>query len=54
MIDYETERDEAEAIDTNNILKGGRTRGAEPTGTYTEPSDVEGLPGPDNGTSSVR
>ena len=49
-----TERDDSEAIDKGNILDGGRTRGAKPTGTYTEPGDDEGLPGPDDGTSGMR
>ena len=49
------ERDEAEAIDTDNIMPGKRTRGAaKPSGTYREPGDEEGLPGPEDGTSSVR
>ena len=47
------ERDEADAIDKSNILKGGRTRGAKPSGQYTEPGDEEGLPGPEDGTSST-
>lgn len=47
------EQDEAEAIDKSNILKGGRTRGAEPSGSYVEPGDEEGLPSND-GTSAVR
>jgi hypothetical protein len=47
------EQDEAEAIDESNIIKG-RTRHAKPTGTYREPGDEEGLPGPDDGTSSTR
>ncbi|SLM39741.1 hypothetical protein LPUS_10345 [Lasallia pustulata] len=45
-------RDDAEAIDQSNILNGGRTRGAKPTGTYREPGDEEGLPAND-GTSST-
>ena len=49
------ERDEKEAIDKSNILKGDRTRHAtKPAGTYREPGDEEGLPGPDDGTSNVR
>ncbi|MCJ1360976.1 hypothetical protein MMC16_000071 [Acarospora aff. strigata] len=54
--DEQLERDDAEAIDKSNIIKkGGRTRGAgKPSGTYTEPGDEEGLPGPDDGTSAVR
>ena len=45
------ERDDAEAIDESNIV-GGRTRGAKPSGGYTEPGDEEGLP-TDDGTSST-
>lgn len=48
-----TEQDETEAIDKSNIVKGGRTRGAHPTGSYTEPGYEEGLPSND-GTSAVR
>ena len=48
------ERDDAEAIDESNIIGGGRTRGAKPSGTYREPGDEEGLPGPEDGTSSTR
>ena len=45
-------RDDAEAIDRDNILDE-RTRGAgKPRGTYTEPGDEEGLPA-DDGTSSA-
>ncbi|PQE04388.1 histone chaperone CHZ domain-containing protein [Rutstroemia sp. NJR-2017a BVV2] len=51
--DKALEQDEAEAIDESNIIKG-RTRHAKPTGTYREPGDEEGLPGPDDGTSSTR
>ncbi|KAM3065068.1 hypothetical protein ACMFMG_006170 [Clarireedia jacksonii] len=51
--DKALERDEAEAIDENNIIKG-RTRHAKPIGTYREPGDEEGLPGPEDGTSSTR
>ncbi len=47
------EQDEAEAINKTNILKGGRTRGAKPEGTYAEPGDEEGLPAND-GTSGTR
>ncbi|MCJ1266287.1 hypothetical protein MMC22_006170 [Lobaria immixta] len=46
-------RDDAEAIDESNIISGGRTRGAKPTGGYAEPGDEEGLPGPEDGTSST-
>lgn len=45
-------KDEDEAIDKSNII-GERTRGAKPAGSYTEPGDEEGLPGPDDGTSAV-
>ena len=47
------ERDDKEAIDKSNIIKGDRTRHAKPAGTYKEPGDEEGLPGPDDGTSAV-
>ena len=43
-------RDDADAIDQNNVIGGGRTRGAKPTGGYAEPGDEEGLP-TDDGTS---
>lgn len=46
-------KDDAEAIDPSNIIEG-RTRGAKPAGGYTEPSDEEGLPGPEDGTSNIR
>jgi len=46
-------RDDTEAISHDNIIDGGRTRGAKPSGAYTEPSDEEGLPAND-GTSSTR
>ncbi|RQM04613.1 hypothetical protein DH86_00004082, partial [Scytalidium sp. 3C] len=53
--DRALDQDEQEAIDKQNILRGGRTRGAKPTGPgYNEPGDEEGLPGPDDGTSSTR
>lgn len=45
-------KDEDEAIDKSNII-GDRTRGAKPAGSYSEPGDEEGLPGPDDGTSAV-
>lgn len=48
------ERDDKEAIDKSNIIKGDRTRHAKPVGTYKEPGDEEGLPGPDDGSSAVR
>lgn len=34
-------------MDESHILKGVRTRGAKPTGRYTEPGDEEGLPDDD-------
>ena len=46
-------RDDSDAIDKSNIIDG-RTRGAKPSGGYTEPSDEAGLPGPEDGTSSTR
>ncbi|KAL8738275.1 MAG: hypothetical protein Q9181_000910 [Wetmoreana brouardii] len=45
-------QDDAEAIDQSNTV-GSRTRKAKPAGSYTEPGDEEGLPGPDDGTSRV-
>lgn len=48
-----TEADEKDAIDQSNIINE-RTRGAaKPSGTYREPGDEEGLPGPEDGTSRV-
>ena len=48
-----TEADDKNAIDQSNILDE-RTRGAaKSSGTYQEPGDEEGLPGPDDGTSAV-
>lgn len=44
-------KDDADAIDEKNII-GDRTRGAKPAGGYKEPGDDEGLPGPEDGTSS--
>ena len=44
--------DDKEAINTDNII-GGRTRGSKPSGGYAEPGDEEGLPGPEDGTSST-
>ncbi|KAL2424520.1 hypothetical protein ABEF95_011365 [Exophiala dermatitidis] len=38
------EQDEREAIDKSNIVKGGRTRGAQPTGSYSEGPDEDDLP----------
>jgi len=51
--DKALEQDEAEAIDKSNILKGGRTRGAKPQGSYQEPEGEDDLP-VDDGTSAVR
>jgi len=51
--DQELVRDDEEAINPSNIIKE-RTRGAKPVGAYREPGDEEGLPGPDDGTSSTR
>ncbi|KAK6335430.1 hypothetical protein TWF696_002207 [Orbilia brochopaga] len=50
--DEQLVRDDEEAIDESNIIDS-RTRGAKPRNTYREPGDEEGLPGPDDGTSSV-
>lgn len=51
--DAQLERDDAEAIDTSNIIDE-RTRGAsKEEGAYTDPDDEEGLPEND-GTSSTR
>ena len=44
IVMYSTERDEKEAIDKSNVLKGDRTRHAKPIDTYKEPSDEQGLP----------
>jgi len=52
--DAQLDGDEKEAIDKSNIIGGGKTRGAKPTGTYQEPGDEEGLPGPEDGTSATR
>ncbi|KAI1081883.1 hypothetical protein F5B20DRAFT_578662 [Whalleya microplaca] len=50
--DEQLARDDNEAIDKSNIVKG-RTRGAKPNhGGYREPGDDEGLPVTD-GTSST-
>ena len=47
-------KDDSDAIDQSNVI-GERTRGAKPSGgKYTEPGDEEGLPGPEDGTSSTR
>ncbi|KAF2189530.1 hypothetical protein K469DRAFT_736853 [Zopfia rhizophila CBS 207.26] len=52
--DRTLERDDREAIDRSNVLEG-RTRGAtKKPGTYVEPGDEEGLPGPHDGSSATR
>lgn len=48
---YSIERDDNDAIDTDNIIDD-RTRGAKPREGYAEPGDEEGLPSPEDGTSS--
>ncbi|KAF4456385.1 hypothetical protein F53441_1455 [Fusarium austroafricanum] len=49
--DAQLERDDKDAIDSSNIIEE-RTRGAaQPSGTYQEPGDEEGLPS-DTGRSS--
>ncbi|KAF2872155.1 hypothetical protein BDV95DRAFT_543793 [Massariosphaeria phaeospora] len=51
--DQQLQRDEKDAIDSSNIIEE-RTRGAtKKAGTYAEPGDEEGLPGPDDGTSAI-
>lgn len=45
-------RDDNDAIDQSNVIDE-RTRGAKPSGGYREPGDDEGLPGPEDGTSSA-
>ncbi|GAB7323740.1 hypothetical protein MBLNU13_g07204t1 [Cladosporium sp. NU13] len=51
--DAQLEADEKNAIDQSNIIDE-RTRGAaKSSGTYQEPGDEEGLPGPEDGTSRV-
>ncbi|GAB7350503.1 hypothetical protein MBLNU459_g1097t1 [Dothideomycetes sp. NU459] len=49
--DETLQADEKAAMDESNIMDS-RTRGAKPSGTYTEPGDEEGLP-TDDGTSST-
>ncbi|KAG4421814.1 hypothetical protein IFR04_005064 [Cadophora malorum] len=49
--DEQLARDDNEAIDESNIIDE-KTRHAKPTGSYREPGDEEGLPGPEDGTSS--
>ena len=44
-------KDDADAIDKNNIIDG-RTRGAAPSSGYKEPGDEEGLPGVDDSGAS--
>jgi hypothetical protein len=39
-------RDDKDAIDEDNVIDE-RTRGAKPAGSYREPGDEEGLPGPE-------
>ncbi|KAF8446666.1 hypothetical protein BGX38DRAFT_1271040 [Terfezia claveryi] len=49
------EQDEKEAINTENILGGSRTRyGGRKVAEYREPDDEEGMPPPEDGTSSLR
>jgi len=49
------ERDDKEAINTENIIEGSRTRpGGQKGVNYREPGDEEGMPPPDDGTSSLR
>ncbi|KAF2814438.1 uncharacterized protein BDZ99DRAFT_237570 [Mytilinidion resinicola] len=50
--DEQLVRDDQDAIDKSNIIKD-RTRGLSKQ-NYAEPSDDEGLPGPEDGTSSGR
>ncbi|PIA98210.1 hypothetical protein CB0940_06627 [Cercospora beticola] len=51
--DAQLEKDDRD-VDESNILDS-RTRGAaKQKGTYAEPGDEEGLPGPEDGTSSGR
>jgi hypothetical protein len=48
-----SEADDKNAIDQSNVINE-RTRGAaKSSGTYQEPGDEEGLPGPEDGTSRV-
>ncbi|KAI6708265.1 hypothetical protein JHW43_009220 [Diplocarpon mali] len=49
--DEQLARDDNEAIDKSNIIEE-KTRGAKPRGSYREPGDEEGLPGPEDGMSS--
>lgn len=50
--DEQLARDDKDAIDQSNVLEE-RTRGAKPIGGYREPGDDEGLPRPEDGTSST-
>ncbi|KAF2500624.1 hypothetical protein BU16DRAFT_557080 [Lophium mytilinum] len=50
--DEQLVRDDQDAIDKSNIIED-RTRGAAKE-SYAEPGDEEGLPGPEDGTSSGR
>jgi len=53
-VDTLAAQDERSAIDSNNIIDGGRTRGAaKKAGTYTEPGDEEGMPPASDGTSRI-
>ena len=53
-VDTFAAQDERAAIDPNNIIDGGRTRGAaKKAGTYTEPGDEEGMPSASDGTSRI-
>ncbi|KAB2576526.1 hypothetical protein BFW01_g2892 [Lasiodiplodia theobromae] len=52
--DEQLARDDKEAINEENIVPG-RTRGAtKKAGTYAEPGDEEGIPGPEDGRSAIR
>ncbi|KAF2267954.1 hypothetical protein CC78DRAFT_576494 [Lojkania enalia] len=44
--DSPTARDENEAIDSSDIVEPRARRATRMAGTYTEPGDEEGLPGP--------
>ena len=46
-------KDDSDAIDPSNVIDQ-RTRHAKPSGGYREPGDEEGIPGPEDGTSSGR
>ncbi|CRK23579.1 hypothetical protein HYQ45_013953 [Verticillium longisporum] len=51
--DAQLERDDKDAINPDNMIDE-RTRSAKPEGSYREPGDEEGLPGPEDGTSQGR